>query len=330
MKAIRFHGVGDVRCEDVPQPSPAPGEVLIRVAYAGICGSDLHIFRKGMFVRHVPETMGHEFVGHVVAYGVGVKGLTEGQTVIANPMVPCGACPSCAAGQYNTCDDLSFIGECRPGCFASYVALPAREVIPVPAGDLQHLALCEPLAVALNICERAKFSPGDRVAVLGAGPIGLLTIAAARALYGVSVIDAYDCAPERLRLAQKVGAAAVGAAPPDGAQYDFMIDAAGVSATLQTGLRCLRAGGTLLVVSIFENPVNDFDINAVVAHQLSLVGCNVYEKRHLFEAAEAIASGKIAVEPLISAVYPPESCGEAFARLTGADKTAAKVLFTFA
>ena len=324
MRSARFYGIRDIRYEETEKPSCGPDEVLIRVAYAGICGSDLHIYNQGMFIRHIPETMGHEFAGIVEETGSAVTGFSAGDLVTANPMVPCMTCESCRSGSFNTCENLSFIGECRQGCFAEYIALPARTLIRIPAGtDLRQAALTEPLAVALNICRRADFQPGDRVAVLGAGPIGLLTIQAARALYGVSDVTAADLSEARRTLAARIGAARAVSAL-DGS-YDKIVDAAGVPATFDAAVSHVRANGAVYVVSIFEK-LPAIDINDLVAKQVSLVGCNVYETRDLEAAAEAIASGRIDVSPLITGVYDIADCGEAFRTAASADRSMAKIL----
>ena len=148
MKAARYYGIQDVRYEEVEKPVCGPDEALIKVAYAGICGSDLHIYNKGMFIQNIPETMGHEFAGVIEAVGDQVKGFAPGDAVIANPMVPCMACESCRNGSYNTCEALGFIGEVRPGCFGEYIAIAQDTLIPVPAqADLKQVALAEPLPV---------------------------------------------------------------------------------------------------------------------------------------------------------------------------------------
>lgn len=324
MRTAGFYGIRDVRFEETEKPACGAGEALIRVAYAGICGSDLHIYGQGMFIQHIPETMGHEFAGFVEETGSGVRGFAVGDLVTANPMVPCMTCESCRAGSYNTCENLSFIGECRPGCFAEYIVMPESALVRIPAGaDPMRAALTEPLAVALNICRRAAFRPGERVAVMGAGPIGLLTMMAAKALYGADDLTAVDLSEERLALAERIGALTTAKALTG--SYDKIVDAAGVPATFAAAVSHVRANGAVYVVSIFEKDPA-FDINALVAKQASLVGCNVYTAEDLRDAAEVIAAGRIDVGPLISRVYDIAECGEAFRAAASADRTLAKIL----
>ena len=170
MKTARYYGIEDIRCEEQPLPDCGEEDVLIKVAYAGICGSDLHIYKKGMFIQNIPETMGHEFSGTVVKTGRKVHSLQAGDRVTANPMVTCGTCIACRTGRRGSCETLGFIGEVRPGCFAEYIALPQEDVIQAPPDiDLKLLALAEPLAVALNICEQAKPEPTDNILIIGPG-----------------------------------------------------------------------------------------------------------------------------------------------------------------
>lgn len=326
MEAIQYYGPGDVRCVQVERPSFGPREVLIKVSYAGICGSDLHIYRKGMFIQNIPETMGHEFTGVIQEVGSQVTGLAPGDVVIADPMVPCMACGSCRRGSYNTCEALGFIGEVRPGCFAEYIALDQDVVLKVPAaGDQKLLALAEPLAVALNICRRARFQPEDRVALIGAGPIGLLTVLAAKALCGVTHITVADLSQARLALARRVGASSVCQRLPEGQKFSKVIDAAGQSATLNAAVSHTEANGFTYVVSIFEDGVS-LDINALVSAQITLVGCNVYTREDLARAAQVISDGTVDVEPLISQVLPLSQGAEAFRILASREKGAAKIL----
>ena len=150
MKTARYYGIEDIRYEELPVPNCGEKDVLIKVAYAGICGSDLHIYKKGMFIQNIPETMGHEFSGTVIKTGSKFHSLQAGDRVTANPMVTCGNCIACRTGHRGSCETLGFIGEVRPGCFAEYIALPQEDVIKAPPGiDLKKLALAEPLAVEM-------------------------------------------------------------------------------------------------------------------------------------------------------------------------------------
>lgn len=337
MKAISYYGIQNIRCEDKPVPQCGAGQVLIRIAYAGICGSDLHIYNKGMFIQNIPEIMGHEFSGTVVGTCAGVTSIRIGDKVTANPMVTCGECVACRTGFPGSCSQLGFIGEVRPGTYAQYIVLPEKDVIVAPDYvDLKQLALAEPLAVALNICEKATLKETDRILIIGPGPIGLLTILAARAVYGVKNITVMGRSRARLELAAQLGAKVItgdSSVSPDSESsdcidcfYDVVIEAAGNASAFNTAVSRTLPGGRVYVVSIFEDDFI-FDINEIVAKQISVTGCNVYSSEHIRQAAELIADGKVDVSPLISAVYKPEECEDAFHALCSKDKKVAKILF---
>ena len=357
MKALRWYGIHDVRTEEIDKPVPPEGEVLVRVLYAGICGSDLHIYNKGMFIQNVPETMGHEFCG-VVEEADSESGFSAGDLVIANPMVPCGVCDSCRRGSYNTCEALGFIGEVRQGCFAKYISLPPDRLIPVPGRtetggngadtdsspaascgtdsasavssrrddmDLRQLALAEPLAVAVNVCERGALSPEDSLAVIGAGPIGLLTAALARNVYGVKDITVVNRSETRRKIAEQFGVKALPAIP-DGQRFDKIVEAAGSPVTFNIALQSVRAGGLVLPVSVFEEDCV-IDANLIVGAQLSIIGCNCYGRKELETAVDLIASRRVDLSPVITDVVSLEDGKAAFEKLSSREKRAAKILF---
>ena len=346
MKALRWYGIHDVRTEEIDKPVPPEGEVLVRVLYAGICGSDLHIYNKGMFIQNVPETMGHEFCG-VVEEADSESGFSAGDLVIANPMVPCGVCDSCRRGSYNTCEALGFIGEVRQGCFAKYISLPPDRLIPVPGRtetggngadtdsspaascgtdmDLRQLALAEPLAVAVNVCERGALSPEDSLAVIGAGPIGLLTAALARNVYGVKDITVVNRSETRRKIAEKFGVKALPSIPEQ-QRFDKIVEAAGNPVTLNMALQSVRAGGLVLAVSVFEEDCV-IDANLIVGAQLSLIGCNCYGRKELETAVDLIASRRVDLSPVITDVVSLDDGKAAFEKLSSREKRAAKILF---
>ncbi len=328
MKAARYYGIQDVRCEDLPLPEISANEVLIKVAYAGICGSDLHIYNKQMFIQNIPETMGHEFVGLVEAVGDGVTDFAKGDAVIADPMVSCTSCPACLRGHANSCENLGFIGEVRPGCFAEYIALPKEKLIRLPQGlsSLRDFALSEPLAVALNVLERLSPQPEEKLAIIGAGPIGLLCILAAKKLYQVKEITCIGRSQKRMQLAASLGAKALSAFPED-SRFDAVIEAAGSQTTLENALCHTASRGRLALVSVYEESPLSLDFNLLVGSQISLIGCNCYDRHHLEDAAAFIAEATLDVGPLISAEFDLSDCDKAFQFINQKDKPAAKLLF---
>lgn len=327
MLSLRYYGIHDVRTEEIEIPDCGEDEVLIKVAYAGICGSDLHIYNQGMFIQNIPETMGHEFDGVIIKTGSNIKNFSVGDKVTANPMVPCGKCSSCMKGSFNTCEALGFIGEVAQGCFAEYIVMKEEKLIKVPSdADLKMVALSEPLAVAVNICQRAELKPSDRIALIGAGPIGLLTIALAKQVYGVLDITVVDLSEQRLELAKKLGARRAVHQLDKEERFDKIVEAAGAPATFSMAAEHVEANGSIYVVSIFEKDFV-FDINALVAAQVTLVGCNVYTNEQLQEAASLICEKRVDIAPVISGTYTLEEGKTAFERLCSKDKSAAKLLF---
>lgn len=326
MKTARYYGIEDIRYEELPVSNCGEKDVLIKVAYAGICGSDLHIYKKGMFIQNIPETMGHEFSGTVIKTGSKVHSLQAGDRVTANPMVTCGNCIACRTGHRGSCETLGFIGEVRPGCFAEYIALPQEDVIKAPPNiDLKKLALAEPLAVALNICRQAKPAPTDKVLIVGPGPIGLLTALALKNVCGLENPTILGRSPARLSIAKALGMKTTTQLGDD-SYFDLIIEAAGNETALSTAVAHALPGGKICVVSIFEDDFI-FDINTIVAKQLSIIGCNVYETRHIQESTKLLADGIIDPSPLVTDTYDLADCREAFAALCSKDKKACKILF---
>ena len=326
MKTARYYGIEDIRYEELPVPNCGEKDVLIKVAYAGICGSDLHIYKKGMFIQNIPETMGHEFSGTVIKTGSKVHSLQAGDRVTANPMVTCGNCIACRTERRGSCETLGFIGEVRPGCFAEYIALPQEDVIKAPPDiNLKKLALAEPLAVALNICRQAKPAPTDKVLIVGPGPIGLLTALVLKNFCGLENPTILGRSPARLSIAKALGMKTTTQLGDD-SYFDLIIEAAGNETALSTAVAHALPGGKICVVSIFEDDFI-FDINTIVAKQLSIIGCNVYETRHIQESTKLLADGIIDPSPLVTDTYDLADCREAFAALCSKDKKACKILF---
>ncbi len=291
MKSVRYYGIHDVRFEDIPIPDYGPNDVLIRIAYSGICGSDLHIYNKGFFVQYIPSTMGHEFSGIVEKVGDKVVDFAPGDHVVGNPMVPCGQCAACREGYYNACEAIGFIGEVREGCFAEYIALPASTLVKAPKDvSLRSLALAEPLAVAINLLERAKLDSRDRLAIIGAGPIGLLSALVAIKVHGVENITIVNRSEGRRILASKAGIPRVLDSLPEGELFDTVIETAGKPQSFDHALVHTKPGGNICVVSIFEENFQS-SINTIVGRELKIIGCNAYTQDHIAKAVKIISSG---------------------------------------
>ncbi|MGH8450992.1 2,3-butanediol dehydrogenase [Pseudomonas sp.] len=289
MKALRWHAARDLRLSDLELPGPGTGEVELRVAYCGICGSDLHEYQDGphsipqaephpLSGCRAPLTLGHEFCGVVSALGAGVVDLKVGDRVAVEPEYRCGECRYCREGRYNLCESMGFIGLMGDGGFAERARVPAYMLHRLPETvSLRQAAVLEPAAVALHALHRSSLAPGQRCVVFGLGPIGLLLVMLAR-LRGVDDITVVDLSPERLALAEEFGATQVldardgdtAARLREGGAMDCAFEAAGSQASLNAALASLRKGGELVLVSLMgEVRLDAFDL---VNRELRLLG----------------------------------------------------------
>jgi threonine dehydrogenase-like Zn-dependent dehydrogenase len=333
MRAVKFYGPGKVGVEDIPAPVPVAGEGLVKILYGGICGSDLHIFRQGMFVAKLGETMGHEFSGVVVS-APAASGLSPGDLVSGDPRVPCGNCAPCLAGNVHRCSSLGFIGEVSPGAFAEYLTIAPEKLVRFPAGtDPAQAALAEPLAVAVHACRRITAVAGSggpgNVLVLGAGPIGLLMVYLLKKVYAVKQVGVFEMDPFRLGKAKEAGADTLSSAIESfNGQYSCLVDAVGAETVLNKAIGAAEAGGFVFISAIYEK-TPQADINALVSKEMTLVGNNAYSFDDLKEAAALIGSGVYDFRWLVTSILPAEEAGRGFELLTGKEKRDLKILLQF-
>ena len=232
MKAGVLYGNEDIRYEEIPTPEIGRGEVLVRVAMTGICGSDLPRVLDGG-AHYYPIVLGHEFSGTVVQIGEGVDRVSVGDRVAGVPLVPCMTCADCQRGNYSLCRHYTFIGSRVQGAFAEYVKLPERNVVPFGQEvSFEQGAFFEPSTVALHGLRCAGYVGGRDVAVVGCGTIGLFTLQWAK-IFGARSVTAFDVSDARLALAKKLGADFV-CREPDGRQFDFVLETAGQPDAIKT------------------------------------------------------------------------------------------------
>ncbi len=308
MKALVLHAVGDLRYEDAPEPPLTPGSVRVRVAFCGVCGSDIpRIFVKGTY--RFPTICGHEFAGTVEAVAPEVRGFAPGDRVAVFPLLWCGKCGACAERKYVQCENYDYYGSRRDGAFAERVVVPPRNLLKIPDGvRLEEAAMTEPAAVARHALRRvADRLDGRSVAIFGAGPIGLMVAQWARAM-GAASVSLSDPIARKLDLARELGFDA--GAPPERA--DVAVDAAGAPPALLAAMRAARRGGAVVLLG---NPAGDLTLPSALWSQLmrrevSLHGVwnsdyGLEDDRDDWKAAlEAMAAGRLRLRPLISHVVP--------------------------
>lgn len=330
MRAIRLHDVGDIRFDTVElAPQPADGEVRVRVAYAGICGSDIHNFKTGQWISRRPSTAGHEFSGIVEAVGAGVTQLRPGDKVVADSRDYCGHCSKCKAGQHHLCENLGFVGETIDGGFADAVDLPERLVFQVaPDIRLHVIALAEPLAVALHALAMMDMSD-QPLLVIGCGPIGAL---AAIASCLTSSRDVFICDQNHDRatlVAQTANATEVAIEDFQSLSKDpvlpvcQVLDTTGHVDVIGTVLEHLT-GGTLGLVGIGSGTIA-FDPVHAVEREIRIVGCHAFAN----EMPEAIALLKDQAdvfEPLLQHRIPLEEVPAEFKRIAAGKARGVKTL----
>jgi L-iditol 2-dehydrogenase len=266
MLAGVYRGRGRVRAERVALPEPGPGEVRLRVEACGLCGSDLHIFHSEPDRVGAGMTLGHELVGLVDVVGEGVERWRVGDRATVEPLLSCGHCELCAAGFDNRCREYALLGLHRPGGFAEHVIAEGRRLYAVPASlDRRVAALAEPVAVCVHGLRLGRFDPREPLLVLGAGSIGILTVAVAR-LYGARDIAITARHPHQARLARELGATATldpvsirdaSAAPASGAPtYPLVVETVGGRAdTLLDAAVAVAPGGRIVVLGVFQDTI---------------------------------------------------------------------------
>jgi 2-desacetyl-2-hydroxyethyl bacteriochlorophyllide A dehydrogenase len=329
MRAALYVGEEQFRVEEREPSEPGPGEVQLDVAYVGICGTDLHIKHGAMDRRvTIPAVIGHEMSGTVAAVGAGVRSYAPGDRVTVMPLLWCGDCPACQAGHQHVCQNLVFVGIDSAGALQQSWTVAQDVLVGLPDGvSLRHGALTEPLAVAVHDVRRARVRRGERVLVVGAGPIGLL-IACVATAEGAEVVVSEPNAYRR-SVARSLGLRtidpssesvdAVVTAWTAAAGVDAAFEVSGSLAGLEVATHAARVRGRLVVVAIHNQPV-PVDLFRVFWRELEVIGARVYERTDFERAVELLGAGAVPADQLISAIEPLERIPDAFASLeSGAD-----------
>jgi L-iditol 2-dehydrogenase len=309
-------GEGNVEVRELAEPVATPGHVVIAVAAAGICGTDLHIYHDE-FASRPPVVLGHEVAGTIAALGDGVSDLQPGEAVTTETYFStCGHCRWCRDGRRNLCPQRRSIGSGVNGGFTSYVLVPARNVHRLPPGVSLHAgALTEPLACVVHgVLELSPLRAGDTVVIAGPGAIGLLTLQVARAAGARAIVLGTSVDANRLALAKELGAAAVVVVDQesaetvlqeqtDGVGADIVYECSGAERAAQSLLKLVRRGGHYAQVGLFGRPVA-WDLDQVCYKELTVSGSNASVPSAWERALALLGSGMVRTEPLITDTMP--------------------------
>jgi L-iditol 2-dehydrogenase len=326
MQAVMKLGVGDghVGLREVPEPSPGPGQVVLAVQAAGICGTDIHILH-GEFRASPPVVMGHEVSGIVAGLGAGVTRIQEGMRVTTETYFStCGTCHLCREGRPNLCPERRSIGSAVDGGFTSYLVVPEANVHRLPDSlSFEEGALVEPLACVVHgVLDVPRLRPEDLVVIAGPGAIGLLTLQIVRAAGGRAIVLGTAADAHRLALARELGAdETLVADEPElrdrvlarsgGRGADLVYECSGAGAAAQQLLDLVRRGGHYAQIGLFGRPVA-WDLDAICYKELTLSGSNASIPSAWHRALALLEAGQVRTKPLISAVYPLVHWREAF------------------
>lgn len=325
-KAAYMTGLDTMEFCRIPVPAPKEGEVLVKLEYVGICGSDVHYFhdgRCGDFVVNGDFILGHECAGSVVETGAGVRELKVGDRVALEPGITCGQCEFCKSGKYNLCPNVQFLATPPvQGCFMNYIAYPENMCFKLPKQvSTMEGALVEPLSVGMHAANQGVIKPGDRVVILGAGCIGLVTMMACRAR-GAADITVVDVLEKRLEHAKSLGATRVIngktsdalaeiAELTQGVGVEKVFETAGSPVTMAQTAHLVKRGGTIVLVGLAADPKITYDFGPIMAKEAEIK--SVFRYRNIYPSAiAAIAEGLIPVKKIVSHEFAFEDIQDAF------------------
>jgi L-iditol 2-dehydrogenase len=334
MYAAILMSPNQMKLTQIETPKAGPGELVLKVRAATICGTDIRIYRgrKAQGIRY-PSIIGHEFAGEIADIGREVGGFHVNDAVAVNPDVPCGDCAYCKVGQDNLCLNVMAIGYHYNGAFAEYIKIPAKAVADgnvhkMPSGiTFEHAALIEPLACCVNGQERGRVGPGDTVVILGGGAIGMMHLQLAKAA-GARHVLVSEPNKTRRHLAEQLGADSV-CDPTNtdvkiavdgitaGLGADAVIIAIGIPTLVGQALNLARKGGRITLFAGFsDNQESNLDVNLIHYNELIVTGSSGFTRRHFDMALQLVLDGKLRTEELVTHRFPLSEIDDAF---TGAE-----------
>jgi len=334
MKTVLIDKPFEIAVTDTEKPVAKEGEALLKVLYGGICGADVSSYTGNQPFTTYPRIPGHEFSAQIVSIPENDKGLKAGDIVTANPYFNCGKCYSCQRGFVNCCTDNQTMGVQRDGAFREYISMPVERIYPGKGLSAKELALVEPFTISYHALHRAKINPGDKVLVVGAGPIGLFALIAAKA-QGAEVYVA-DVLDGRLEKAMHFGATGTINTKTSNIQeeamkitggngFDTCVEACGLSVTFLSCIDCVAFAGNIILIGNGKKETT-FLHSIFLKKELNVYGSRNSYARDFQAVIDLIASGKVNVLDMVSAVYPIDKADEAFKALVNNDGSLAKVL----
>jgi (R,R)-butanediol dehydrogenase / meso-butanediol dehydrogenase / diacetyl reductase len=319
-----YRSARTITVSEADPAEPGPGQVRIDVAYTGICGTDLHIYHGDMDARvGAPAVIGHEMSGRIAALGPGAGGWAVGDPVTVMPLDWCGTCAACRAGNSHVCQNLTFIGIDAPGAMQQSWVVPARTLVALPAGlPLAQAAVVEPTAVAVHDVGRAAVAAGEKVLVVGGGPVGTLIALVARQADADVVVAEPDAF--RRDFAISLGLEAIDPAATDvsafvdtwtrGAGVPVTFEVSGAAAGLGAAVECLGVRGRLCLVAIHPRP-REVNLHRFFWRELHLVGARLYDRSDFQRAVELVAAGTVRADKFVTTVEPLSRTAAAFEAL---------------
>jgi len=338
MKVVQIAEPGKVAVVEMEKPTPAAGEVLLRILYGGICGSDVGTYRGSFLYADYPRIPGHEFSAEVIATGEGVEGVHPGMIVTGNPYYNCGKCYSCRRGFVNCCTSNQTLGAQRDGMFREYFTMPAERVYDGKGLEPRALTLVEPFCISYHAVKRAGVKPGDRVLVVGAGPIGIFAMLAARK-FGAEVTMS-DMSRLRLDKALALGASQVIQVPQEnfaervaaitgGDGFDVCLECVGMPETFQNCIDAAAFRGRVVLVGISKKNL-DFAFSRIQTKELDVFGSRNALKGDFLELIDYMATGAVNPDDIITNVYALDGAPQAFADMVQHGETMLKAMVCFA
>ena len=321
MKAAMLQDWKKIEVIDVETPRPGPGEAVLRVSYAGICGSDVHIFNGFNPIAITPVIPGHEFIGQIAEIGLpNETGLSVGDRVVVQPYVSCGQCNACRKDIPHICEKLVVIGVNQNGGFAEHVRVPIDQLIPIPDDIPDTVAvLTEPFSIGYHTCQRGGLTADDRVLVIGAGPIGLYAAIVARELGARTVVISEPSEQRRLQ-AGEIGFASIDPTTEDWLEsarghnakdgFDMIIETSGLNAGLDAAVRAAAIRGRIVSLGFPADNFASYNVTQGIVKELSLIGsrvCPTDEFRQTMQLlSELYRGGRVDFDRLVSDIRPLE------------------------